>query len=122
MSLTMPRDREKYKLTLKKWRENNKSLVKENNSNYYKNNPDYFKQYHKKNPLVKTKFSWKHQGIICDYDAIYDIYINTHKCDHCDKDLTNKNRTLDHCHTCGTVRGILCKPCNRLDKLNCYLC
>tara|TARA_R110002072_G_scaffold2508_3_gene21236 strand:- start:2653 stop:2997 length:345 start_codon:yes stop_codon:yes gene_type:complete len=74
---------------------------------------------------------WRNKyGIICDYDKIYDIFINTTNCDHCNcelqsiqlKVLSARSRTLDHCHSCGAARGILCNICNLQNKLSCELC
>jgi len=74
---------------------------------------------------------WKNKyGIICDYEKIYEIFMNTSNCDCCDcelqsitqKKVSRTSRCLDHCHTCGCVRGILCNVCNLQNKLKCELC
>lgn len=68
--------------------------------------------------------------IIADHEKIYDIFINTSNCDYCKKELqsiqvktvSKNSRCLDHCHTCGGVRGILCNSCNLKNKLKCEMC
>ena len=71
-----------------------------------------------KGKKVNRICGWRKLGIICDYEAIYDIYINTHKCDFCLKDFKNsKDRNLDHNHLTGEIRGILCMNCNVKDVL-----
>ena len=120
MSLSMPnkeyyaKNREKYLQAVKLYRQTEKGKIMHRlSSQKYANN----------NKNKGTKNKWKHQGIICDFDAIYDIYINTHKCDHCNKEFKSScDKGLDHCHTCGTVRAILCNSCNRWDRVKCYLC
>lgn len=39
--------------------------------------------------------------------------IQNNKCAICKSELTNKNQHVDHCHTTGKVRGILCINCNQ---------
>tara|TARA_R110000751_G_scaffold5894_1_gene26074 strand:+ start:87 stop:470 length:384 start_codon:yes stop_codon:yes gene_type:complete len=68
-----------------------------------------------------TIWKWKSRGIICDYDAIYDIVISTFMCDYCGITFPeSKDRCLDHDHDDGSVRGVVCRYCNHLmeNKLN----
>ena len=107
----------------KRWRDKNKENTKVRNRNYYHLNKQYFKTYYIENPQVKLKSGWKQSGIICDFDAIYDIYKHTDCCDFCGKTFKKNCKVLDHCHKCGTVRGFICRsPCNNRDLLKCHLC
>lgn len=45
-----------------------------------------------------------------EYDQLF-VYQGK-KCQICNDDLTDKRAVVDHCHDTGTVRGILCYPCN----------
>jgi hypothetical protein len=99
----------------------------EKKKEWIKNNQDKMRQYRQKyfdkDPEKELKRGrikhWRERGIICDYDAIYEIYINTHNCDYCGKKFkTSKDRQLDHDHETGAVRGILCISCNTRDVLN----
>ena len=65
------------------------------------------------------KSNWKKRGLIHpNLDELYDHYINTHNCEHCniqltvDRHKTPTTRCLDHCHESGEFRNILCFSCN----------
>lgn len=65
---------------------------------------------------------WKRSGVkapLDDWEGLYEHYINTNTCDDCNIDLVRGNFTcnkkcLDHCHTTGEFRGVVCMRCNFL--------
>ncbi len=60
------------------------------------------------------KHKWKSRGLIVDdYNKIYDIWLNTDKCDICKTELNNKNKCMEHSHKTGEFRGIVCRRCNK---------
>ena len=63
--------------------------------------------YRKKKSLFNT---WKSRGLTGDYEAIYTRYINTNNCDLCNIELNKK--CMDHNHTTGEFRNIVCPKCN----------
>ena len=80
---------------------------------------EYMKQYKKTPQFIKTKRigNWKTQGLIGDYEAIYDRYVNTTNCDLCNVELCEglkgRNRKcMDHDHDTGEFRNIVCHICN----------
>tara|TARA_R110000823_G_C15484856_1_gene451214 strand:+ start:85 stop:492 length:408 start_codon:yes stop_codon:yes gene_type:complete len=129
----------------KEWRENNKGHIKEYDKEYYQNNKEYKKEqrieYYQNNKGREKKYSkeysqteqgiksrriadWRRLGMSLDYDydIIYDIYINCNVCDFCNVELVegiygSNKKCLDHNHTTGEIRGILCNTCNIHDVL-----
>ena len=63
-------------------------------------------------------YDWKRRGLIYDnYDELYDVYINTMECQHCKTEFTKNNwRCMDHNHTTGLFRKIVCHKCNVMDS------
>ena len=105
----MPFDRKEY---MKEYRENNKELIKE---------------YNKKRRIttdikkIETISKWKQRGVIetdyYTYDELYEAYLYHPDCEECGVTLTTGKRCstskcLDHDHTTGIFRNILCNSCN----------
>ena len=100
--------REKNKEKNKQYRENNKEKLKE-----------YGKEYRKKDNYKKTNRIglWKYRGVINDdFDSLYEYYLNCKNCENCDIELINgrsfNGRCLDHDHSTGLFRNVLCRSCN----------
>lgn len=97
---------------------------RENDRKYYQKNKEkkkeYLKEYKqteqgKKSGRIKN---WKHYGLIHNnYDELYEYYLNTTHCEKCNIELTDGNKAsnrkcMDHSHTTGQFRNILCNGCN----------
>jgi len=109
----MPRDKEKKKQYDKIYREENKETIKE-----------YMKEYHNDNPQIQIINTWKNKlGIKLreneDWDSVYLYYITCEKCELCGIELTDgkpmksNTRCLDHDHSTGFIRDVVCNACNR---------
>jgi hypothetical protein len=90
---------------------------------WYQNNKDYFKEYARINKTkIDANFRLSHVKRLYNLNA--DEYLQMlldqdNKCLICKKAETNKNcngdirpLSVDHCHTTGRVRGLLCNQCN----------
>lgn len=74
-----------------------------------------------KDPFKKKKVerisNWKKQGLIGDYEKIYQRYLNTTHCDLCNIELCggikgSNKKCMDHDHENGQFRNIVCHSCN----------
>lgn len=105
------------KANAKKYREQNREKYNESMREYRSKNPEIFKAIRKKwldkNPEFKKvvqrranlKFNY---GItVSEYDAL--CKKQDSKCSICNKTC---KLVVDHCHSTGIVRGLLCNHCN----------
>jgi len=70
-----------------------------------KSKPEQFEQYNRKSWLKKA------YGLtVEEFEQMVEAQSN--KCAICEKDLTN-DLHVDHCHSTGKVRGLLCSACNK---------
>ena len=130
---------EKQKQYQREYKRKNKEKIKQNLTEEQKQKrKEYMREYNEKNKLEKKEFykihnqkpevkkarkinEWKRRGLIVeDYDLIYDKWLNTTNCQLCDCDLQEgasggnqaNTRCMDHCHTTGEFRNIVCHRCN----------
>lgn len=93
---------------------------------YYQLNKEKYKQRAKKyaktdkGKKTMTIAYWKYRGLICEnYDQVYQLWLDSTHCDKCGCQYTDKiPKDMEHCHTTGRFRAIVCHKCNMnmLDK------
>ena len=130
-------NKEQKKESNRKYYENNKEKIAEINKEYrleyYENNKDKLKEKNKEyyktdnGKKSQTLSKWKQLGLIETkefLDEIYELYLTQEECNACGCVLTrtgkcsNTDVTMDHDHSTGKFRHIICGYCNRMDNWN----
>lgn len=107
----------KAKASAKKYRENNKEKINEQSRNNRKLYPERYKKYD--NKRIRTPEQSKNWDLKKNFGITLDKYNEMlknqeNKCSICNISAEFLKRALcvDHCHTTGKIRGLLCDPCN----------
>jgi len=68
------------------------------------------------NHLSKTISDWKRRGLLESRERMEEIYWireSSTNCEKCGEEfISSQDRNMDHCHTTGIFRNILCTSCN----------
>jgi len=116
------KNKTKYKERAKEYYEKNKEKLKERSKEYYYKNIEKVsartKLYYEKTSS-SSEYKFKRYGITrLDYNNLYENQRGL--CSICGKEeistlrsVKKKVLAVDHCHTTGKVRGLLCSNCNR---------
>ncbi len=119
------KNKEKHKKNKQKYYIKNKQKIDEKNKEYRDSHKESFTEYKrewKKTEVGKksdTISSWKRRGLKLfgyTYEEVYDYYLDCHKCEVCDKDISGRQKCMDHSHDTGIFRWVLCKSCNTKDS------
>ena len=73
----------------------------------------YSKEY--RHLRAKKRYIWKKWGLVENIDELFNLYWNTNECQQCGVELKGlgcNKKCLDHDHTTGLFRRILCHSCN----------
>jgi len=112
------KNKEKYNQRNNDYKEQNKEKLKEKSKEYYLKNKEKINEYRKteKGRKVKRISDWRKRGVVSNnFDELYDYYLSVSVCENCgcELDKCNKSRKcLDHDHTTGLFRNVLCHYCN----------
>jgi hypothetical protein len=85
----------------RQWHHERPEYVQRKNAEWKASNPTYARDWQRKKKYGLTS------------DEIEQLRVaQKHCCAGCDAPLASKVECIDHCHSTGKVRGILCRECN----------
>jgi hypothetical protein len=96
-------------------RETNKKSYAKNTEAHRERNRNYHSNNREKLNKKKRKYVVKYKYGLTPEQELEILKLQENKCANprCRKELTNTKHThIDHCHSTGKVRGILCRECN----------
>ncbi len=112
-----------YDVTMNSYKTNycNKCYRKENYHKYKERVQRYTESLEGKK--YRKIANWRSLGLICDtefneygllieYEKVYQLWLDSTHCDKCGCDYNGTIKCMDHCHTTGKFRGIVCHRCN----------
>ena len=120
----MPWTKEEKAAYMKEYRANNKEKIAAQKKEYDANNKDrqraWIKEYQITPKGIKSRIigNWKRTGTIGDLSKFYDErYLPASSCEVCEKVFKSTNdKCMDHSHTTGEIRHVLCRRCNTYDN------
>jgi len=105
--------------TQRAWRERNPGREDESNRKWREKNSDRLKskatKWQKENPTKVIETSWRSGGIDLSWEG-YLMLLEQQEfsCAICgEKHTEGKKLQVDHCHSTGKIRGLLCHRCNK---------
>ena len=116
--------KEKQRLYNIEYRKKNKEKKKKEDAEYRENHKEELKLKHQeylKTPQGKKTIMincWRQRGLIGDEDKIYEQYLNSNNCEECGCEYSIRGdgigrfKCMDHSHTTGEFRNVLCHRCN----------
>jgi hypothetical protein len=125
--------REYMKEYRKKHKEQKKEYMKAYCDKHKEQKKEYDKKYYQtpQGKKTTTLSDWRQSGLLETkekLEELYEIYTTIKLCEACDIELTRSGKNcstdicLDHCHTTGRFRLMLCRSCNTQDRWKQYFC
>ena len=103
-----------HKATNKAWNQANKEKYKARQKEYYQANKEKYKAYSEANKEKIEEYRLNNKFGITQDEYDLNLELQDHACKICKVDASEFTKKLhvDHCHTTGELRGLLCPSCN----------